>query len=111
VNGCFLEQHLKELGILDFFTVRVYSYEFAFRKPDTRIFKVAADRIGELTENILFVGDRINIDICPAVKAGMRAALKSAYTNDGKKIPKGAWKINYLSELPGLIEKINAEQG
>jgi len=108
VNCCSLEKHLKDMGILDFFTVRLYSYEFTFRKPDAQIFKVAADRIGELPENILFVGDRINIDINPAVKAGMRAVLKAAYTNEGKKIPKGAWKINQLSELPALIEKINA---
>lgn len=109
VNACSLERHLKELDILDFFTVRVYSYEFPFRKPDTRIFRIAADRIGELPENILFVGDRINKDTKPALKAGMRAALKAAYTNDRKKVPDGAWKINHISELPTLIEKINAE--
>ena len=108
VNGCFLEKHLKELGILDFFTVRVYSYEFAFRKPDIKIFKVAADRIGEKLENILYVGDRINMDIKPALKGGMHAVLKAAYTNAGKKVPKRAWKINQISELPALIEKINA---
>jgi hypothetical protein len=39
----------------------------------------------------------------------MQAVLKTAYTNAGKKIPKGAWKINHLSELPGLIKKINSE--
>jgi len=38
----------------------------------------------------------------------MQAVLKTAYTNAGKKIPKGAWKINQLSELPVLIKKINA---
>jgi len=108
VNGCSLEKHLKELGILDFFTVRLYSYEFTFRKPNAQIFRIAADRIGELSENILFVGDRIDKDIKPAVKAGMRAVIKAAYTNQGRKLPKGAWKINQLSELPALIEKINA---
>jgi FMN phosphatase YigB (HAD superfamily) len=56
----------------------------------------------------MFVGDRIDTDIKPAVKAGMRAVLKEAYTNIGKKIPKGVWKISRLSELPSLIEKINA---
>jgi len=35
--------------------------------------------------------------------------LKNAYTNNGKKIPKGTWRINQLSELPALIEKINAK--
>jgi hypothetical protein len=39
----------------------------------------------------------------------MQAVLKAAYTNVGKKPPNGAWKINQLSELPELIEKINAE--
>jgi hypothetical protein len=38
----------------------------------------------------------------------MQAVLKEAYTNAGKKLPKGAWKINQLSELPALIEKNNA---
>ena len=108
VSAASLEKHLKQWGILDFFTVRVYSYEFDFRKPDARIFQVAAERIGETPENILYVGDRINNDIKPALGTGMQAVLKAAYTNAGKKTPKGAWKINHLSELPGLIKKINA---
>ncbi len=110
VHGSSLEKHLEQLGILDFFTVRVYSYEFNFRKPNARFFKTAAERIGETLENILFVGDRIDTDIKPAVKLGMKAVLKAAYTNTGRKIPKGAWKINQLSELPELIEKFNAEK-
>ncbi len=109
VNGSSLEKHLEQLGILDFFSVRVYSYEFDFRKPDARIFKAAAERIGEMLENILFVGDHINRDVKGAVKTGMKAVLKEAYTNTGRKIPKGVWKISRLSELPTLIEKINAE--
>jgi len=108
VSASSLEKHLEQVGILNFFAVRIYSYEFDFRKPDVRIFKVAAERIGEALENILYVGDRIDKDIRPAIRNGMQAALKTAYTNTGKKTPRGAWKINQLSELPGLIEKINA---
>jgi len=107
VTGSSLDKHLEQLGILHYFPVRLYSYEFAFRKPDARIFKAAAEKIGESFENILFVGDRIDQDIKAAAKAGMRAVLKNAYTNAGKKLPKGAWKINSLAELPALIEKIN----
>ena len=109
VNGSSLERHLEQLGMLDFFTVRIYSYEFNFRKPDVKIFKTAADRIGEMLENILFVGDRIDKDIKPAVRAGMQAVLKAAYTNAGKKTPTGAWKIDRLCELPALVERINGE--
>lgn len=107
VNDHSLEKHLNQISILDFFTVRVYSYKFDFRKPDVRIFKVAAERIGEMSENILYVGDLIERDIKPALKSGMQAALKAAYTNTSKKLPKGAWQITHLSELPSLIEKIN----
>jgi len=58
INSTSLDKHLEQLGILDFFTVRLYSYQFNFRKPDVRIFKAAAEKIGEMLENILFVGDQ-----------------------------------------------------
>jgi len=108
VNGSSLDKHLEQVGILDFFQTRVYSYEFDFRKPDLRIFKIAAERIGEAMENILYIGDRIDKDTKPALKLGMKAVLKTAYTNNGKNTPDGAYKINHLSELPALVEKINS---
>ncbi|MGD8501896.1 MAG: HAD family hydrolase, partial [Phycisphaerales bacterium] len=110
VNAHSLEKHLEQVGILEFFPARVYSYEFDFRKPDIRIFKIAAERIGEAAESILYVGDRIDKDIKPALKIGMQSVLKAAYTNTGKKVPNGAWKITHLSELPALIKKINAQK-
>jgi putative hydrolase of the HAD superfamily len=108
VNAHSIEKHMKQLGILDFFSVRMYSYQFDFRKPDLRIFKVAVERIGEAVENILYVGDRIDMDIKPALKIGFIPVLKAAYTNVGKTTPDGAWKINQISELPALIKKINS---
>jgi HAD superfamily hydrolase (TIGR01549 family) len=107
VSAYSLEKHMQQVGILDFFEPRLYSYQFDFRKPDPRIFKIAAERIGETPNNILFVGDRIDKDVRPALGNGMQAVMKTAYTNNGKKIPEGAWKINRISELPGLIKKIN----
>jgi len=107
VNRTSLERHLRQLSILDLFAVGLYSYEFSFRKPNVRIFTIAAQRIGEALENILFVGDRIDNDVTPAIKSGMHAVLKDAYTNAGRKYPKGVWRIGRLSELPDLIEKIN----
>jgi putative hydrolase of the HAD superfamily len=109
VNGHSLEKHLEQVGILDFFTVRLYSYEFDFRKPNPQMFKAAAEKIGEAAQNILFIGDRIDKDIKPALRLGMQAVLKAAYTNTGKKTPDGIHRINRLSELPPFIEKINGE--
>jgi len=107
VSAGSLDRHLRQLGILDFFPYRLYSYQFEFRKPDRRIFQTAQAQIGEPAESILFVGDRLDIDIWPALNAGMRAVLKTAYTNIGRQPPKGVRKINKISELPGIIEKIN----
>jgi HAD superfamily hydrolase (TIGR01549 family) len=107
INSISLEKHLQQCGILDFFSAIMFSYQFDFRKPDVKIFKAAAEKIGEKCKNILFVGDHLDNDIYPALKAGMHAALKTAYTNRNKKTPPNIFKIDKLSELPGLIEKIN----
>ena len=56
----------------------------------------------------MYVGDRIDKDIRPTLRIGMHAALKDAYTNAGKILPQGARKIDHISELPGLVERINA---
>ena len=108
IHSSSVERHLRRLEIFDFFSVRLYSYQFGFRKPDMRIFRTVAEKIGESPENILFVGDRIKKDIEPALKAGMRTALKSAYTNEGQVVPDGVWKISRISELPELIDDVNS---
>jgi putative hydrolase of the HAD superfamily len=109
VHGSSLDKHLRQLGLLDFFPVRIYSYNYSFRKPDQRIFKMAADQAGEEPKKTMFVGDRLDNDIKGALKAQMHPVLKNAYTNNGKKVPKGVLKINSLSELPEVIEKINTQ--
>jgi putative hydrolase of the HAD superfamily len=111
ISAGSLDRQLGQLGMLEFFPYRLYSYQFGYRKPDRRIFEAAVAKIGEPAENILFVGDRLDKDIAPALKAGMRAALKSAYTNAGKVVPNGVWRIEQISELPGIIETVNTDEG
>jgi putative hydrolase of the HAD superfamily len=106
VNRTSLERHMRDIGILEFFPLRMYSYEFKIRKPDIRIFRIAAERIGEPPERVAFVGDRIDKDIRPALACGMTAVLKDAYTNSGLPTPPGAIRVQLLSELPAVIEKI-----
>ncbi len=108
INASVLDYHMEKFGLLDFFDIRLYSYKFPFRKPDLRIFRAAADKIGEKCENIMFIGDRINKDVKPALRAGMTAVLKKAHTNFGKQLPGGAYRIENISELPALIDTLNA---
>ncbi len=108
VNRASLDRQLAGLGLLDSFPMRLYSYELAMRKPDPRLFRIASERIGEAPPHILFVGDRIDMDIRPALDCGMAAAMKDARTNRGKPTPAAAHRIRLLSELPALIERINS---
>ncbi|HUV67750.1 MAG TPA: HAD family hydrolase [Sedimentisphaerales bacterium] len=108
VNGHSIERHLEQVGILEFFPVRLYSYQYDFRKPNHQLFRIAAEHVGEAPQHIAYVGDRINKDILPALKLGMTAILKAAYTNAGQSPPYGAHKITHLSELPTLVQNINA---
>jgi putative hydrolase of the HAD superfamily len=107
VNRASLEKHLQQLGLLEFFPVQLYSYEYHVRKPSAELLQIAAEKIGEAHENIIFVGDRIDNDILPALASGMHAILKDAYTNAGKSTPPGARRIRLLSELPALIEQLD----
>ena len=109
IHSSTLEKHLQQLGMLDLFDVTMYSYQFAFRKPHPRIFIKAADKIGERLPNIMYVGDRINVDIKPALMLEMYAVLKNAHTNMNKNSPEGAKRISSIEELPAIIEKINAD--
>lgn len=107
VAGDSLDRQLKQAGLLEFFPVRLYSYQFEFRKPDPRIFEAACKEIGAEPENVLFVGDRIDADIIPAMKMGMHAALKDGHHNAGKPTPAGAHRITTIAELPALVEAID----
>ena len=107
IHGTSIERHLTELGLLDFFPVRLYSYEFDFRKPDPRIFAEGLRRLGEAPAHVLYVGDKIRNDIIPTLKLGMLAVLKRAYSNAGQQPPAGAWTIEKLAELPALIDRFN----
>lgn len=109
VNRSSLTRHLRELGILNFFPVQLYSYEYHVRKPNPELFRIAARTIDVPPRNIVFVGDRIDRDIVPAMSVGMKAVLKEAYTNAGRRVPPGAYQIRRLAELPDLVERIDRE--
>lgn len=98
-----LDRHLEQFDILEFFPLRIYSHEVAWRKPNVRIFNEAARRLGLEPRQIMFVGDRLDNDIKGAQKAGMIPILKAAYTNKDRKNPPGIRKIELLSELPLLV--------
>ncbi len=105
IHKSSLERHLAQDGLLEHFPLRLYTYDYPWRKPDVRIFNVTAEKIGIDSDKIVYVGDRIDNDVKGASKAGMLPVLIKAYTNENKKIPADTLCIESLAELPELIEK------
>jgi HAD superfamily hydrolase (TIGR01549 family) len=104
IHKSSLERHLRQGGLIDYLPVRLYTYEFPWRKPDVRIFQEAARKIGVACEKIMYVGDRIDNDVVGASQAGMLPVLLKAYTNEKKSIPADVAFIETMTDLPELIE-------
>lgn len=66
-----LDACLKRLGIYDIFDNVWSCDDFATTKADPEIYKMAAERVGEPVENILFLDDNLNADLT-AKTAGMK---------------------------------------
>lgn len=69
------ERKLRALGLpKTLFAEVLVTHEAPYIKPDPRLFRWAAKRIGLKPEQILAVGDREQADILPAREVGMRTA-------------------------------------
>ncbi len=66
------EDRLEAFGIRKFIDVVVASAEEGVEKPDRRIFEIAFERAGCTPEEAVMIGDRIDNDIVPAKKLGMK---------------------------------------
>ena len=67
-----LEQRLEGFGITPYFKVVISSHDVKFVKPDPRIFTIALEKAGCAPENAVMIGDRLDNDIFPAKRLGMK---------------------------------------
>ncbi|MFD5509471.1 HAD family hydrolase [Streptomyces sp. NPDC127051] len=91
------------------------SDDWGASKPDQLFF----DRVAEVSpfapEEILYVGDRVDNDLRPGAKAGMHTALIRRgpwatiqwNSDEARTLP--TFRVESLSELPGLIGEFNSQ--
>ncbi len=99
-NPEFIKKNeLLQTGLNEFFEFAVYSSSTPYRKPHPSIFNAAISRLGVMSENILFVGDDLHMDIVGAQSVGMPTAWLN---RDGSSLVnniKPLYEITSLSEL------------
>ncbi|MDO4318225.1 MAG: HAD family hydrolase [Lachnospiraceae bacterium] len=97
------EKRLERFGILRYIDPVIASAEEGVAKPDERIFEIALKRAKCSPEQAVMIGDRIDNDIVPAKKLGMRTVwVKQGFgkywniTGEGERAD---YEVNHLSEL------------
>ena len=101
------KERLDKLGLLKYIDLVIASAEEGVTKPDLRIFQIALDRANCKPEEAVMVGDRLDNDIIPANKIGMKTVwIKQGF--GGYSEPKEIeelpdYTINNLKELLKLL--------
>jgi FMN phosphatase YigB (HAD superfamily) len=93
------------------------SDDWGVSKPDAAFFHTVARETPHRPEEILYVGDRLDNDIRPAVAAGFQAALilrgpwAIIQQDDPDAHRQATMRIASLAELPGRIAAFNRGGG
>jgi putative hydrolase of the HAD superfamily len=69
----FSELELRQLGLYGYFRFVIFSSDFGYKKPDSRIFLAGASQLNLRPEQILYIGDSFENDISPSRGLGMKA--------------------------------------
>ncbi len=74
--GYLHEDDLERFGLKPYFDFTVFSSEFGWRKPHRKIFEEGIRLMGFLPSEIMYVGDRYNMDALGSGKVGMQPVVK-----------------------------------
>lgn len=112
-DGIPVKQHEKifRLGLDPFFPHVFISDEMGIRKPNAKLFELALVRTGQVPGRCLYIGDRFDHDILPAMKAGMQACwIHRKGKHDLPAPPAGGHRIDYeiadLGQLWPLVKDL-----
>jgi putative hydrolase of the HAD superfamily len=102
-----LDRHLSQEKLLEYFPLRVYSCQVGVRKPATRIFDVALEKLQIAPDQAVFIGDSPKADIQGARQAGMFAILKANHPFRKFRPDHRTFKVDSLDQVLPIIDRIN----
>jgi putative hydrolase of the HAD superfamily len=102
---------LEKFGLGEYFKVSVISSLVQLKKPDPRIFYLALGKAGYEAADCIMVGDRLDTDICPANRLGMKTIRTTSslfrLQNPMSECENPTFTVSTLSEIPGVLERID----
>ena len=105
-QGKGLLDRLERFGILDNFEIIINSTDIGFSKPDLRIFQVTLEKANIEPSKAVYVGDRVDNDMVPAKKLGMRTIrLRQGlgqYGSEDATFPSD-WQVSNVQELLQIL--------
>lgn len=102
--GQFQMDNIKALGIERYFDVILVSEWEGIKKPDSKIFNKALEKLSVLPNESIFMGDHPENDVYGAKTVGMKGIWKkdTQWNNVN-----ADYIVDDLGELPSIIGKIN----
>ncbi|MFH8631342.1 HAD family hydrolase [Streptomyces lydicus] len=103
------ERKLAALGIRARFEAVLCADELGHAKPAAEAFASACAALGLAAEEVVYVGDRLDIDALGARDAGLAAVWLDRTGTDGEagaELPPGVRRIASLAELPELLRGV-----
>jgi FMN phosphatase YigB (HAD superfamily) len=97
VHEDFLRPHVDFVGS---------SERWGVEKPDPGFFAHVVDAAGAPPGEILYVGDRVDNDVMPALAAGLRAVRVRRGAHADVKSPPDVVTIGSLVELPEVVARV-----
>lgn len=102
--GQFQMDNIMALGIDKYFDVILISEWEGIKKPDTRIFNKALEKLNVSANESIFMGDHPKNDVIGAKKVGMKGIWKKDFQWDNVDAD---YIVDDLMELPPVIENLN----
>jgi len=98
----------KETAFADLFHTAVFSSRERLKKPDTRIYHLACDRLGARPESCLYIADGEDHELAAAAEVGLHPVLirTSTQKTSGSHQEARDWQGTTIAALPEVLKLV-----